>query len=172
MRYMPLLLVLFGVSLAGCSPRVADDTDQTPEAAEPETLAGVWQITDMSGTNADGDWVTTNVQPSLYMFMDGYYSVMLVRGDEPRPLMPEDITWDTMTLEQYRAVCSGEFFSANSGTYEVSGSSLTTRPMVAKWPNFMDGGSASFTYRIEAGYLHLSSEEDGVTWNARLRRLN
>ena len=61
-------------------------------------------------------------------------------------------------LEQLRSVCSGAFFSANSGTYEVSGSSLTTRPMVAKWPNFMDGGSAWSTYRVEGGYLHLSTE--------------
>ena len=42
---------------------------------------------------------------------------------------------------------------ANSGTYEVSGSTFTTRPMVAKNPNFMSGGSLTYTFEIDGDTL-------------------
>jgi hypothetical protein len=62
-------------------------------------------------------------------------------------------------------------FVANAGTYEVEGSSITIRPLVALWPNLMGGGSRTFSYRIEDGALILTVEgEDGQTHN-RLRRL-
>lgn len=171
MKHLTLSLVVFGFALAGCAPQPTQGTDETVATAQ-GALEGVWKIVEASGTNAEGDWTTQNVQPSLYMFMDGYYSMLLVRGDEPRPLIPEGTTWETMTLEQYRSVCSGEFFSANSGTYEVDGASLIVKPVVAKWPNFMDGGSAVYTFRIEDGNLHLSQDSDGATWHATLSRLN
>ena len=142
-----------------------------PDGAQ-ESVHGVWQIEEISGHDPEaGAWRTENVQPSLYMFMDGYYSIMLVRGNEARPSMPQGTTWDSMTLEQYRSVCSGEFFSANSGTYEVTGSSLTVRPMVAKWPNLMEGGSQTFAYRLEGDILSLDHSGEDWSWNARLRRL-
>ena len=142
-----------------------------PVAAQ-QSLQGSWTIVESWGHDAQaGEWRTENVQPSLYIFLDGYYSMSLVRGNEPRPLMPEGVTWDTMTEEQLRSVCSGAVFSANSGTYEVDGSSLTTKPMVAKWPNLMEGGSATFTFEMEGDMLRLSQSGEGFSWNARLRRL-
>jgi len=142
----------------------------TPLLAQSE-LNGVWSIAEVSGHNAEGDWEWNPVQPSLYIFMDGYYSMAQVNGSEPRPLMPDGTTWDNMTEDQLRSVCSTAVFSANSGTYEVSGSSLTTRPMVAKWPNFMEGGSASYTYSMETDMLTLVREGDGWSWKVTLRRL-
>ena len=135
-------------------------------------LNGAWEIVEASGHNAQGDWKLENVQPSLYIFMDGYYSIAQVNGNEARPLMPEGTTWDTMTEEQLSSVCSAAVFSANSGTYEVDGSSLTTKPMVAKWPNFMEGGSASHTYLVENDMLTLAQEGDGWNSTIELRRLH
>ncbi len=134
-------------------------------------LNGAWERFEVSGHNADGDRKLDNVQPSLYLFHDGYYSIMLVRGNEPRPLMPEGTTWDSMTEEQLRSVCSGAVFTAHSGTYEVSGSSLTTKPMIAKWPNFMEGASATYTYRVDGEWLYISGERRGGTFTEKLRRL-
>jgi len=171
MKYVTLLFVVFGVALGGCAPQATQGTDEAAAPAQ-DALEGVWRIVEVAGTNAEGDWTTQNVQPSLYIFMDGYYSMQLVRGDEPRPLMPEGTTWEVMTLEQYRSICAGEFFSANTGAYEVDGASLTVRPVVAKWPNLMTGGSLMYTYRIEDGSLHLLQESDGSIWRARLIRLN
>jgi hypothetical protein len=38
----------------------------------------------------------------------------------------------------------------------VSGSTIVTRPIVAKTPNFMAGGSLSYTYRVEGDTLWLT----------------
>ncbi len=38
----------------------------------------------------------------------------------------------------------------------MSGSTLTTRPNVAKNPNFMSGGSVTYTYEIEGDTLRLT----------------
>jgi len=52
-------------------------------------------------------------------------------------------------------------FIANSGTYEISESILTTRPVMAKNPNFMTGShSAVHSYRIEADSLWVT-----FVWN-------
>jgi len=142
----------------------------TPLLAQSE-LNGVWTFVEVSGHNTDGEWEWNPVQPSLYIFMDGYYSMVQVNGNEPRPLMPDGTTWDNMTEEQFRSVCSTAVFSANSGTYEVSGSSLTTKPMVAKWPAFMEGGSASFSFSVKDDVLTLMREGDGWSRKAELQRL-
>ena len=62
-------------------------------------------------------------------------------------------------------------FVANSGTYEISGSTVTTKPMVALWPNFMEGGSREYQHAIENGMLVLTAEGEGWRWTAKLRRL-
>ncbi len=132
-------------------------------------LNGAWQGVDVWGRNTDGDWKLENVQPSLYLFLDGYYSIMYVAGDEPRPLMPDTATRSTITEEQMRSIFMT--FVANSGTYEVDGSAVTTKPMVALWPNFMEGGSETFTYRIENDALFLTSSGEGWEFTVELRRL-
>ncbi len=135
-------------------------------------LNGAWERVEVSRHNADGDRTLDTVQPSLYLFQDGYYSIMLVRGNDPRPLMPEGTTWDSMTEEQLRSVCSSAVFSAHSGTYEVSGSSLTTKPMIAKWPNYMEeGASATYTYRVDGDMLYISGDRRVGTFMEKLRRL-
>ena len=54
-------------------------------------------------------------------------------------------------------------FIANSGTYEIPESILTTRPVMAKNPNFMTGSqSSSFSYRIEADSLWLTWESISI----------
>jgi hypothetical protein len=53
-------------------------------------------------------------------------------------------------------VAAFDSFIANSGTYELTDSTLTTRPMVAKNPTFMAGGSLTFTYQIEGDDLRLT----------------
>jgi len=145
-------------------------TVTTPLPAQSD-LNGAWSIVEMSGHNAEGDWESNPVQPSLYIFMDGYYSIMLVSGSEARPLMAEDATRASITDEEMRSIFMQ--FIANSGTYEVSGSTVTTKPMVALWPNFMEGGSSQFQYVIDDGMLVLSDEDEdqGWWWTAKLERL-
>ncbi len=142
----------------------------TPLCAQTE-LNGAWTYVEVSGHTSEGDWEWKPVQPSLYLFMDGHYSIMYVMGSESRPLMADDATREGITDEQMRSIFMP--FVANSGTYQVTGSTLTTKPTVALWPNFMEGGSAEFRYAIENGMLILrrSNEAEGWWWTAKLRRL-
>jgi len=140
----------------------------TPLLAQTK-LNGAWSVVETSGHTAAGDWESDPVQPSLFIFMDGYYSVMYVSGSEARPLMADDATRENITEEQVRSVFMS--FVANSGTYEISGSTVTTKPMVALWPNFMEGGSREYQHAIENGMLVLTAEGEGWRWTAKLRRL-
>jgi hypothetical protein len=66
--------------------------------------------------------------PGLIIFTGGYYSIMVVTGDKARPALPQDIS--KATAAELLAVWRP--FTANSGTYEIKGSTLTTHPTVAK----------------------------------------
>jgi hypothetical protein len=122
-------------------------------------LVGVWQAVERSGTGPEGEWTDQPVQPSLYIFADGYYSIMFVAGSESRPLLAEDATRDGLTEDQLRSIFMT--FVANSGTYEIEGSSLTVRPTVALWPNYMEGGSTIYEYEIE-GYERVLTTGDFI----------
>ena len=139
-------------------------------AGAQEPLHGAWQIVETWGHNAqDGEWRTENVQPSVFLFTEGYYSIAYVNGEESRPLMAEDATRQDLTAEQAAAVWIP--YTSNSGIYEITPTEITTRPMVAVWPNFMEGESRVYTYRFDGDLLELSSSGEDWSWNARMRRL-
>ena len=94
-------------------------------------LEGVWKVTEevLPGPNP----VTIASQPSLVIFTQGYYSELYVmRGQVRTPVVPardqQNFTdADKISrFEQWRPVV------ANSGTYEINGSTLTRRAIVAK----------------------------------------
>ena len=98
-------------------------------------VEGVWKIAEVipaSSNTAEKPTPITNPQPGLLIFTKGYYSVVLVTGRNARtsvdPKDPQNLT-DAEKLafyEQWRA------FAANSGTYEIKGSTLLRRASVAK----------------------------------------
>jgi hypothetical protein len=136
-------------------------------AAAQESLQGVWIIAEAWGQDAQGlAWENGDPQPSLFIFLDGYYSIAYVNGDAPRPLMAEDATRFDLDAEQATSVWLP--YVSNSGTYEIAGNEITTRPIVALWPNFMTGGSATYSMSFEGGMLVL---RNGDVWGARLRRV-
>jgi hypothetical protein len=113
-----------------------------------ESLQGAWKVVEMWGHNArEGEWRTENIQPSVFLFMERYYSIAYVSGEERRPLMPDTAFREDLTAEQAAAVWIP--YVSNSGTYEATVSEITTSPMVAVWPNFMEGEFAVYTYRID-----------------------
>ncbi|MCH7476435.1 MAG: lipocalin-like domain-containing protein [Gemmatimonadetes bacterium] len=130
--------------------------------AQSSALQGAWTVTEVSVSTPDTSYTVTSPQPSLYIFLKQHYSVMFVLGSEPRELFSGDEpmlgSLDPTDAEKLAAYDS---FIANSGTYELTDSTFTTRPMVAKSPNFMVSGSLTFTYRVEADTLWLTSR---VPW--------
>jgi lipocalin-like protein len=87
-------------------------------------IRGVWKVVEVNGGN---EGTITSPQPGLYMFTDQHYSMMRVTGTRPRPKFESNAK---ATDAEKVATYDGLF--AQSGTYQISGSTITTRPLVAK----------------------------------------
>lgn len=135
-------------------------------------LIGVWQRIEETGLNVgstSGEYKWENVQPSIFIFLEEYYSIMYVEGEKPRAQLPDNWDRETMSEEQVRSVFSS--FIANSGKYSADESSFTIRPAVALIPNFMEGGSVTYTYKIENDILTMSVKGEGWHYTQKLKRL-
>ena len=154
-RFFPLIVVL-GLAF-------------TAEAASSQTVVdGAWEV-----TYAVGDSVDSN-QAGLYIFQDGYYSVLHVWADAPRPLYEEGETRDNVDYEKLLSIILP--VEANSGKFEIEGSTLTMTPMVAISPNFMRGQSRSYSFSVSGDELTLrggtiSDNPLEINRVMRLRRL-
>jgi hypothetical protein len=122
------------------------------QRAEPPKppLEGAWSVVSIRVTGPDSA-ANTAVQPSVFLFGDKYYSMMRVTGNQPRTLAAKDSATDAEKLAAY------DSFVANTGTYEVADSTLTTHPVVARSPNFMSGGSDRYHFRVSGDTLWLSN---------------
>ncbi len=116
-----------------------------------KSLEGVWKITESIVTGEDSS-SNSHPQPSLIIFSQKHYTMMLVPGNKPRALFKDTNPTDEERLSAF------DPFIANGGTYEVAGSTLTIRPVVAKNPNFMAGGSLKYQFRVEGNTLWLTSK--------------
>ena len=118
------------------------------------SIQGAWRVTEVTVTGAGAQSIK-NPQPTLYLFTKQHYSIMTVNGDAPRKPVPNEAVPGKMTdaekIARYEAWAP---FTANSGTYQVSGASLTTRPMVAKSPSVM-GTTQTREFKIEGNTLTL-----------------
>jgi hypothetical protein len=122
---------------------------QTPSKSPVE---GVWKVAEIQVTGGGGS--TTTPQPGLYIFTRGYYSVMTVNADKPRaPLdFQAQVTADKDKIARYEHWAS---FTANSGTYTVKGTTLTTQPIVAKNEGVMKGPAQTREFKVEGTTLWL-----------------
>jgi len=125
--------------------------------AQSAKLEGVWRITEVtiSGPNTQ---TYTNLPPtSLLIFTKRHYSIMYDRAttDKPRPSLPRENATDAQKLAAWTP------FTANAGTYEVKGTTVTTRPVVAKNPNAMEA-STTFDSKIEGNTLSLTAKANAA----------
>jgi hypothetical protein len=108
----------------------------TASAQTGSPIEGVWKVAEwlMPAANpgASGTSVTP-AEPGLVIFTRGYYSQVVVRGEQPRiaPAPPKD----PQNLTDAEKIALYEHWRpaiVNSGTYEVRGSTVTIRVIVAK----------------------------------------
>jgi uncharacterized protein (TIGR02145 family) len=115
-------------------------------------LRGVWKVTELLSRAAGGEWTSLPLNESLYIFTDGHYSYMFAPGAEPRrpfsgdPNRPSD-------AEKVRAYDS---IVAASGTYLLSGSTLTLTAQLHKNPSEMAGESLTYTIEIDGDVLRMT----------------
>lgn len=122
-----------------------------PATASQDDLMGAWVMDAITVISPRGQTSYPDPQPGIFMFADGYYSMVWMLTTEPLPDSAE--TWKPTDVEK---VDSFDSVIVNSGTFTLTDSLLTTHPMVAKTPEFV-GGVAVYRYRVEADTLWMES---------------
>ena len=128
------------------------------QAAPVNQLQGVWS---MSAMNPGGGETTIDPsQPGLFIFTGAHYSAVYSPGGRPRP---RSATSFSPTSEE--KVAQFDTIIVNTGTYEVSGSTVTFRPLVARSPEFV-GGQSTMNFQIDGDVLTLTEQKvvaaDGI----------
>jgi hypothetical protein len=123
-------------------------------AQTPPSIQGAWRVTEVTVTGANAA-SNTSPQPGIFIFTKGHYSIITVNSSAPRkalasPASPEKLT-DAEKMARYDA---WNEFTANSGTYQVTGNTLTTNAVVAKNPGVM-GTTQAREFKIEGNTLIL-----------------
>ena len=139
---------------------IACQPSPTVEPASPANeLLGVWSLAAVDP--GDGSPMIDPSQPGLYIFAEGYYSALFAPGSEPRvkSVVSFQPTQDEM-VAQYQSII------VNAETYEINGSTVTFRPIIAKSPGFV-GGHQMSTFRVQGDTLVLTQDMivavDGVS---------
>ena len=133
------------VTIASCAP------DPVPEepAAPPNPLLGVWSVS--ARTSSEGEPIDPS-QPGLFIFTERHYSAVHSLGAEPRPRAA--VSFSPTPEEK---VAQYDTIIVNTGAYEVSGSTITFRPQVAKSPERV-GGQGTMDFQIDGDVLTLTQE--------------
>ena len=126
------------------------------QSSTKKPIEGAWKVTEIVVTGANASNVP-NPQPGLIIFAQKHYSAMWVPGNQPRSLFKGEDPTDQEKIAAY------DSFVANSGTYEVAGTTLTLHPMVARSPNFMAGGVSKYELRIEGTTLWLTQKNTDLS---------
>lgn len=160
MRIRPhVVLAMIGFVI----PVAAASCGRAPEPAERagsvNPLQGVWSVSEM--TPGSGSATITPSQPGLFIFTEGYYSAVHSLGGEPRSRSA--VSFNATAEEK---VAQYDSIIVNAGTYDVSGSTATFRPQIAKSPEFV-GGQSTMNFQIDGDVLTFTETKvvaaDGVS---------
>ena len=123
--------------------------------ANKSSLLGAWRVSEVTTKGKNGG-TNKSPQPGLFLFTGRHYSIMTVTSDKARPQVQ-----DTAKASAKELLDVWGPFTANSGTYDVSGNTLTTHPIVAKNPGVMAPGvSQGFSFQVEGNSLTLTQTQD------------
>jgi hypothetical protein len=102
---------------------------------KPASLQGVWRAVEVTLTGPNARTMT-NLQPNLTVVSARHYARVEVQSEGPRPIVADVAK---ATADELRAVWGP--FVAEAGTYELTGETLTMRPIAAKNPAAMVSGA-------------------------------
>jgi hypothetical protein len=120
------------------------------EALTQASLQGAWKINERQFKSGTTDWTDTTPALSLYIFTKQHYSYMFAR--RPRDLFAGDPNRPTDADK----VAAYDSFVAGTGTYQLSGSTLTLRATLHKNPNEMAGEPLTYHVEIDGGTLRMT----------------
>ena len=115
-------------------------------------IVGVWKVTELLSRVPGENWTNVSPQQSLYIFTEKHYSYMYTLGKGPRPLFAGDPNkpTDAEMVTAYRT------FVAATGTYVLSGPTLTLNATMAKNPNEMMGKPLIYTVQRKGDELRMT----------------
>lgn len=136
-------------------------------------VQGVWRVQERVITGANPS-STTSPQPGIYIFTARHYRVVQIPGTQPRPKFeaPKDPAKPT-DAEKVAMYAQWQPFNAASGTYDIKGTTLTARPVVAKNEGVMAGPGMTYQFKVDGNTLWLTTKSaDGkTTTQTKLTRL-
>jgi hypothetical protein len=137
-----------------------------PASAQFQLAGTAWEVVERSYERGDSTWVNRSPEPGLYVFTESHYTVQEIRESGRRPIF-EEATTDEERLRAF------EVFHAHGGTYTVSGDRLVVTITIAKGPNTMDGGTATYGLKWRGELLEIvrTSAAEQETRVTTLRRL-
>jgi hypothetical protein len=123
---------LLALAVVGIVASMSDVAFTQAKPSPSPSIQGVWKITNLVRTGANAA-KNGNPQPSLYIFTARHYSIISVNGTQARHEVAAFKNPDKPTdAEKLAAYEMWSPFTANSGTYELKGTTLTRHPLVAK----------------------------------------
>jgi Lipocalin-like domain len=139
-------------------------------------IEGVWRVAEVQITGGTNPGTNTSPQPGLCIFTRGHYSLMTITSDKPRTVVPggpgQPATTDAQKIALYDHWAP---FTANAGTYSVKGSTLMTKPLVAKNEGVMQGQGQTREFKVEGNTLWLiqppAAGQTGGTIRTKLTRV-
>jgi hypothetical protein len=153
-RSLFVAAALFGSATASGGDQPTKTSNVGVQTASASTaLKGAWKIVEQSRRSRGGDW-TVGVPPylSLYVFTDKHYSYMFAPGQAPRRMFAGDPNQPT-DAEKLAAYDS---FVAGSGTYTLTGSTLTLTAVLHKNPHEMTGQPLKYEVEILGSTLRMT----------------
>jgi hypothetical protein len=110
-------------------------------------IEGVWKLTEITISSPKPQTIAV-AQPNLSIITKKHFSYIGIESDKPRPDLPQKDATDAQKVATWAP------FEAFAGTYEVKGTTLTGRGIVAKNPRDMAPGNfATYEYKIEGNTL-------------------
>ena len=119
------------------------------------SIQGAWRVTGIVVTG-DGAQTYKTPQPGLMIFAKQHYSIVMLFADAPRKDGSSGANPNKLTdAEKVTWFDPWDALTANSGTYQIKGNTLTTRPLVAKNPSVMTGPAQTREFKIDGNTLTL-----------------
>jgi hypothetical protein len=115
-------------------------------------IVGVWKVTELLSRVPGENWTNVSPEQSLYIFTKKHYSYMYTLGKGPRPLFAGDPNkpTDGEMITAYRT------FVAATGTYVLSGPTLTFNATIMKNPNETVGKPLIYTVQLHGDVLQMT----------------
>jgi len=116
-------------------------------------LEGAWTVVEIINEYKDSTQIISNPQPGIWIFSEEYYSATWTSSAKERK--PYQQPWYPTSDEKITDYSS---IVVNTGTYELTDTTLITYPVVARTPAF-SGGKAIYELKVESDVIFLTMKE-------------